>query len=373
MSTKYHGVIIGGGFYGLSVALFLRDTLGITDILVIDTEPTMMSRASYTNQARVHNGYHYPRSILTAARSAANFPRFVDEYNDAIVQDFNKYYAIAKILSKVNARQFVNFSHKIGARIEKSDTSIKELFNSRLIDGVFKVQEYAFDSRILRDLLLKRINEKPGITLHNSEEVVKLKKSKDGIAVSTNKGLYVAEKVINSTYSQMNLLHRRSGLSLIALKHEIAEMALIKLPKAMEDFSVTVMDGPFFSIMPFPSRGLHTLSHVRYTPHLSWLDNEDTSMNMQDTHVFLKKNKFVTNYSKMYADVIRYVPALRGIKYIESIVEVKTVLQKSENDDSRPILFKTDFGIKGYACIMGGKLDNIYDVFDELKKFYEKD
>ena len=26
------------------------------------------------------------------------------------------------------------------------------------------------------------------------------------------------------------------------------------------------MCGPFFSAMPFPARGLHTLSHVRYTP-----------------------------------------------------------------------------------------------------------
>ena len=26
----------------------------------------LMQRASYANQARVHNGYHYPRSLLTA-------------------------------------------------------------------------------------------------------------------------------------------------------------------------------------------------------------------------------------------------------------------------------------------------------------------
>ncbi|MFZ3009470.1 MAG: FAD-dependent oxidoreductase [Candidatus Microsaccharimonas sp.] len=366
-------IVIGGGFYGLSVALFLRDTIGIKDILVLDKEESMMSRASYTNQARVHNGYHYPRSILTASRSSANFPRFVEEYSDAVVQDFDKYYAIAKILSKVNARQFVNFSHKIGARIEKPDRVTSELFNSTLIEDVYKVQEYAFDSHILRDLLLAKINEKPGIMIRNDEEVVRLEQLNEGIAVSTKNNTYIADKVINSTYSQMNLLHRRSKLPLIALKHEIAEMALIMLPSTMDKFSVTVMDGPFFSIMPFPSKGLHTLSHVRYTPHLSWLDGADTRLDMQDTHEFLKENKFNSNYGKMYADVIRYIPALKDMKYVESIFEVKTVLQKSENDDSRPILFKTDFGIKGYACIMGGKLDNIYDVFDELEKFYEKE
>ena len=371
-NLEYQTIIIGGGFYGLSVALFLRDEMNMTNIVVIEKESTMMSRASYTNQARVHNGYHYPRSILTAARSAVNFPRFVKEYKAAVVDNFDKYYAIASILSKVNAHQFVNFAHKINAKIEKSDKGVRSQFSDNLIEDVFKVQEYAFDSHILRDLLLKRIKDKPGIELYNNEEVEKIISNEVGIAVITNTGEYVAKSVINTTYSQMNLLHRNSGLPLLNLKHEVAEMALVKLPKGMEKFSVTVMDGPFFSIMPFPSKGLHTLSHVRYTPHISWLDNESTDVKKQNTHNFLHQADINSSYKKMYADVVRYIPALKGMEYVESIVEVKTVLQKSENDDSRPILFKPHFGIKGYACIMGGKLDNIYDVFDEIESFYEE-
>ena len=69
-------VIIGGGFYGLSVALYLYDTLGVKNIDILEKEKQTMTRASYVNQARVHNGYHYPRSILTGYRSAVNFPRF---------------------------------------------------------------------------------------------------------------------------------------------------------------------------------------------------------------------------------------------------------------------------------------------------------
>src|SRR3982751_2451920 len=106
-------IIIGGGFYGLSIALFLRDEIGLKDIIVIEKEAKTMTRASYVNQARVHNGYHYPRSILTGLRSASNFPRFVADYNEAIVSDFDKYYAISRTLSKVNAKQFKNFAQKI--------------------------------------------------------------------------------------------------------------------------------------------------------------------------------------------------------------------------------------------------------------------
>ena len=370
---RHTTVIIGGGFYGLNIALFLRDELGMDNILVIEKELTMMSRASYVNQARVHNGYHYPRSVLTGSRSAVNFPRFVDDFKEAIVDDFDKYYGISRILSKVNAHQFKNFADKIGAKVDVSPEEIVDLFDNNLVEQTYKVQEYAFNSHILRDLLLRRIGEKPGITIQDSEEVQGLKQVVgDKVEVTTTDDAYIADKVINCSYSQINTLHRKSGISLVALKHELTEMALIRLPKHLDKFSITIMDGPFFSIMPFPSRGLHTLSHVRYTPHASWLDDINTDINKHDVHRYFADIKLHSNYKKMYADVVRYIPALKDMQYVESITEVKTVLQKSEGDDSRPILFRSDFGIHNYICIMGGKLDNIYDAFDELRGLYEK-
>jgi hypothetical protein len=76
----------------------------------------------------------------------------------------------------------------------------------------------------------------------------------------------------------------------------------------------------------------------------------------------------------MQADIKRYMPAGAEIKYSgESLWEIKTVLPQSEGDDSRPIMYKEHHGgLKNYICIMGGKIDNIYDVFRELKETYEK-
>ena len=54
-------------------------------------------------------------------------------------------------------------------------------------------------------------------------------------------------------------------------------------------------------------------------------------------------------------------------QYVDSLWEVKTVLPASEIDDSRPILFKTNFCIPNYHCIMGGKIDNVYDVIEAIK------
>ena len=49
---------------------------------------------------------------------------------------------------------------------------------------------------------------------------------------------------------------------------------------------------------------------------------------------------------------------------------MKTILPSSEIDDSRPILFKMNYAYDGYNCIIGGKIDNVYDmiaIFDNNK------
>jgi hypothetical protein len=122
------------------------------------------------------------------------------------------------------------------------------------------------------------------------------------------------------------------------------------------------MDGPFFSMMPFPARGLHTLSHVRYTPHFSWKDEHGV-----DPYKKLDEYDCATRVDRMVRDVGRYLPAVLEAKYVESLFEVKTVLVKNEGDDGRPILFEKHAELPGCYSVLGGKLDNIYDVLEKLE------
>ncbi|MBC7489494.1 MAG: D amino acid oxidase (DAO) family protein, partial [Glaciimonas sp.] len=139
------------------------------------------------------------------------------------------------------------------------------------------------------------------------------------------------------------------------------EMALMQAPLALQGLGITVMDGPFFSMMPFPARDLHTLSHVRYTPHLHWQDQRGT-----DPLQKLNRYDRVTRVDRMLRDVARYLPAVVDMKYIESLFEVKTILVKNENDDGRPILFEKHAELPGCYSVLGGKIDNIYDVLEKL-------
>ena len=74
---KYDKIIIGAGIYGLYSALHCgKKAIGGGRILVLEKEQEAFTRATYVNQARVHMGYHYPRSFSTAIKSAGYFERF---------------------------------------------------------------------------------------------------------------------------------------------------------------------------------------------------------------------------------------------------------------------------------------------------------
>ena len=124
--SKYDAVVIGGGFYGCAIALYLSKERGFNNILLVEKEGEILSRASYTNQARVHNGYHYPRSFTTAFRSRINMPRFIEQW-DVAIKGFLKVYAIARHNSKVTAKQFVRFCREIGADIKTAPPDITAL------------------------------------------------------------------------------------------------------------------------------------------------------------------------------------------------------------------------------------------------------
>jgi glycine/D-amino acid oxidase-like deaminating enzyme len=359
-------VIIGGGFYGAAIAIYLAKQSGLKRIVLVERESALLTRASYNNQARAHNGYHYPRSFTTAYRSRVNLPRFVHDWPEAVKQDFTKLYAIARRNSKVTAKQFVRFCKEIGAKIEPADQSLRQLFEPRLIEEVFLVEEYAFDSSQLASWAESELRE-CGVEVRFETRVTAISQGDNALLKVVmrekcgSETEVISRYVFNCTYSGLNQFVGDFPGTRTNLKQEITEMALMQVPPALGNLGITVMDGPFFSMMPFPARELHTLSHVRYTPHLHWNDEQGV-----DPYQKLEKYERETRVDRMVRDVGRYMPAIADAKYVESLFEVKTVLVKNEGDDGRPILFEKHPELPGCYSVLGGKIDNIYDVLEKL-------
>lgn len=355
---KVDVVIIGGGFYGCVLALHLKKIF--KKVVLVEKEADLLLKASYNNQARIHNGYHYPRSFITALRSHINYNRFISDFKNCVVDNFQMVYAIASNNSKVTTSQFLKFCQQIGSPIAPTPPRIKSLFDNRLVEDAFLVMEAVFDAAKLRKVLKEKLHSKK-VKIKYQTEVIKISSSNWGITVHLANGEKIlSDRVLNCSYSNINKILKNSSIRTLPFKQELTEMPLLEMPTKLKKIGITIMDGPFFSIMPFPSKNLHTLHHVRYTPLISTLKNSDIRTEFPESNAIY-----------MLKDAQRFIPLLKDVKYKGSLYEVKTLLTVNETNDARPILFRKDYGIKNSFVIMGGKIDNVYDIVTEIERVFK--
>ena len=358
IDSSYDVIIVGAGFYGCVLAVHLSG-LGYR-VLLSERAGEAMSRASAVNQARVHTGFHYPRSFVTALRSFHNRPRFIEDYSEALVSDFKMLYAIARHGTKVNAQRFYGMYKAMRAPIQEATPSQRAMFDADLIEDVFVCAEDAFDYTILRDSVFQQL-EKTDVTIAFNCLANAVRTQGDHLTVEFATGKKAqAARVFNVGYAQLNALLKSSGLKPLPLKHELVEIALVEPPPALRPFGVTVMDGAYFSSMPYPARKAYSLTHVRYTPHYNWTDETAPS----SAYDMVGQLKTGTRWKHMVNDARRYMPVIGDVEWIESLYDVKTVPIKNEHDDGRPILLQHHDDMPGLWSVLGSKIDNIYDLLE---------
>ena len=364
LSADFDFVVVGGGFFGCALALYFRSISN--SVLLIERGPELMGRASAVNQARIHSGLHYPRSFTTARRSRRNFPLFIESFRECVVDDFEMLYAIARRRSKVSAKRFEAMYRAMGAPIKIARPAHKSLFDQHMIEEVFVCPEYAFDHRKLREHVSQRLNS-ASVPIRFSTEVERVAgRPDDSIEIMLKDGeSLTARTVFNAGYAQINTLLMRSGLEAYPLKHQFTEIALIEPPPDIDGLAVTVMDGPFFSVMPFPAESAYSLTHVQYTPQLSWTDCPDRP----SPYELAKSQPHKSRWRHMVKDASRYLPCMEETCWKRSFFDIKTVLLRNEHDDGRPILFHEHTKLPRLFSVLGGKIDNIFDLFDILPRF----
>jgi glycine/D-amino acid oxidase-like deaminating enzyme len=236
-----------------------------------------------------------------------------------------------------------------------------------MVEEVFLATESAFDATKLTERMREALHQS-GVEVRLRSQALRL--DTDGgerlvvrVAGPSGEQPVSAEMVFNCTYAAMNRLLASSELPIIPVGYEQAELAIVDPPEVLSDKAITVMCGPFFSLMPFPPLRKHTLSHVRYTPHMSW---EDSDASVASTPNAEDPERLASTFVSMICDARRYVPCLAECRLSGSLWETKAVLPTSAVDDSRPILFRAHHAIPNLFCVMGGKIDNVYDVLDEI-------
>lgn len=350
-------IVIGGGFYGCCIALILRSV--VDRVTVIEAQDDLFTRASYVNQARIHTGFHYPRSFVTAKRSMLLYQRFIDDFRSAVVDNFTMLYAVARHGSKVNARRFARMYADLGAPFAPASDAHKALFDQDMIEDVFDCEEFAFDAAILRELIRDRLDA-AGVELRFNARALDVLPAADGIAVQLASGDRLeASFAFNACYGTLNHLRVAGACLSLPVKNELTEVAIIDPPAALAGLGVTVMDGPFFSVMPFPSLSAYSLTHVRFTPHYAWSDGEGAMFVPPPEHP-------QSRWLQMARDAQRYLPCAAEFRWRRSLFETKAVLQRNEIDDGRPIFLHRSAAERRLFSVLGGKFDNIYDLAEAL-------
>lgn len=157
----YDKIIIGAGLYGLYAA----EMCGRRGekVLVLEYESEPFKRATYINQARVHMGYHYPRSISTAEKSAHYFERFCKDYSFCILEDFEQVYATSSTYSWTNREAFIKFCK--AASIPCEEINVDKYFKKGMCDGAYLTKEYTYDAHILRNYLISKIEKYQNVSI----------------------------------------------------------------------------------------------------------------------------------------------------------------------------------------------------------------
>lgn len=375
MHERYDRIIIGAGLYGLYSALFCGKG-GKERILVLECDNAPFRRATYINQARVHQGYHYPRSISTAMKSAGYFERFNKDFGFCINREFEKIYATSSKYSWSDGEQFKNFCKAAGIPCEELHPN--RFFKEGMCDGAFLTREYTYDAAILRNYYIRELSELKNVTILYGIQIESIEKTQDSYVLSIkDTGIkYETGFLLNATYAATNQILDMLGYEKFAIKYELCEIILCNVNEKLNHYGFTIMDGPFFSIMPFGKTGVHSLTSVTFTPHTTSYD-EVPSFACQEKSKGLCSKKHLGNCNDCPAkprSAFPYMANLAGkylkdeyaFEYRESLFSMKPILMSSEIDDSRPTVIRTYSESPTCVGVLSGKINTVYDLDEVL-------
>ncbi len=369
----YDKIIFGAGLYGLYAAL--KCAKKNEKILVLERDSAPFMRATYINQARVHMGYHYPRSYSTAIKSANYFTRFNEDYSFCVHSEFEQIYATGTQFSWTNASEFKRFCKSANIMCDEVPTS--KYFNENMCDGAFLTKEYTYDAQILKEHLLKEIQQFPNLEIHCGEYAVDVKKQGETWIVKTNKNeIFQTPFILNATYAGVNNVHELMGYAPFEIKYELCEIILCTVDDKLKDIGFTVMDGPFFSIMPFGKTGLHSLTAVCHTPHKTSYfaqptfacqnnsDNKCTNNSLFNCDECIAKPQ--TAWPQMSQLARKFLKEEYGFDFHSSLFSMKPILKSSEIDDSRPTVVRVFEQNPTFVSVLSGKINTVYDLDEVL-------
>lgn len=345
-------IVIGGGIFGLTATIALAEA-GY-DVVVLERDDDVMSGASFVNQNRLHLGYHYPRSLATARETILGSRSFSEYYGAATVHELVTYYAIAAEGSRTSPEAFAAFCDAANLPLEPAWPPSGVVDRDRLA-ACWRTPEPIFDFHELRRIVIDRVVANPLATVRRRAQVVGIDVDEPHRVTLRSGEVLEADVVVNATYAQIRnieaLFGRRGG----DLEFELCLMAVLSHADPGPPFGVTIMDGPFGSLVP---KGRERGRFLLYDVERSVLQRLVSPVAPEWGHVVgFPELEMIESCSE-------YFPILRAMHFDQSLVTTRTVIPYRDHDDARPTLLETV--APGVFSIFSGKLTTCVTLAHQL-------
>lgn len=226
--------VLGGGFYGCHIARALKGSGHEVELHEIASR--IFAGASGGIPARLHQGFHYPRSRMTRAACLEHNQEFMQEYGFLTRNVPVNIYAIAQDRSMVDYQQYVDTLRGEVEFIEIYDPTEYGLIN---VEGAVLTGERHIVTDYAAEYFQRELKE----------------------VIKTN----TPPKKVDSdewdwTIDCTFCANDSAGV-------DRYEPCLVPLLDGPTDRAITIMDGPFHSIYPWhEAENLVSLSSAYYTP-----------------------------------------------------------------------------------------------------------
>ena len=349
-------VIIGGGIFGTTIALECAEC---ADVTLFEKNGGLLQEASFVNQYRHHFGYHYPRSEETVRESQEAQDDFLRAYGAAIVLDISSYYCISTNGSRVTEEEYKEFCRKNSLPFSCAFPPGGAVDRSRV--GVcLKTSEPVYDYARLKLLIEERLRVCPEIQKRLGTAVTGIQLLSDGRKlVKWKKGHEIgsspADFVINATYARENDFASWLGFPQKNLRMDLVELLLVRLP--ISRTALTVMDGPFATLVPTAENHIFTLGHVKESLHKKIVPKDGRVPRWRTPS---------SRWKRIMRESMKWFPILKDAEYIESRFVVRAVNAWREYDDARP----SDISRHGFGCwsVLGGKIVTCVSTAKEISR-----
>ena len=282
--------VLGGGWYGCHIATTLL--LAGHEVELHESATHLFAGASGSNPARLHLGFHYPRSRMTRAACQEQFSEFMASYGDLTAHIPENIYAIAEDDSQVD---FSNYVQTLKGELECITVFDPLEWGLKGIEGALLTGE--------RHIIISRARSF-------------FEKALEGSAKYSVRPEEYRE-------ADFDLTVDCTFCALDGKNIDRYEPCITAVMRGPTERALTVMDGPFPSIYPWDEeKGLLSLTSARFTPLARCDTHEEARAVLRDSPV----NVIEDHVEWMRDSLAEFWPASRDMfEPVDTLLSVRAM------------------------------------------------